>query len=193
MWAVLQQVFHTLILVWPTCLHFILVWVHIMQQNFSKEFSRVVWLVVFLSGYGKGHTYRGLIIHYCTRALAQHWPIIINLLLTTLGEQVLHSLTFFTLTFKLRSPKKLIFSWLELDVKIHLLCAFNPHFHPLTCRHHNETPPSTTFITEYIICSHRGIESSAVQIGTACRVVSHLEATQAGEKIRGDMRERCRM
>lgn len=76
-----------------------------------------------------------------------------------------------------------------MEVHRVLLCVFNPHFHPLTCHHRNKTRPSTTFITTYIICFHRGAELSTEQIGTVLKVVSHLEATQAGGKMRGDVSE----
>lgn len=155
-----------------------------MQQNFSKEFSGVVWGP---SGYWKrSHMQR---LDHVIPKLWQ-WPVIINLLLHRGNKgcirwQFLHWHSNKTLP-------KLICSWLEVRMKIHsLLCAFNPHFHLLTCHHHNKTPPSTTFVTEYITCSHSQTESSAVRIGTAFIIVSHMEATQAGEKMRGDKRECC--
>lgn len=48
-------------------------------------------------------------------------------------------------------------------------------------------PQSTAFITGF----HSETESSVVQIGTVLSAVSHMEATQVGEKMRGDVRECC--
>lgn len=76
----------------------------------------------------------------------------------------------------------LIFSWPEVDVKIHfLLSAIKLHPHPLTCHHLCEKPQARQSLHDLVS------ESWTVHIGTAFTIVSHVEATQAG----GEMRESC--
>lgn len=149
-----------------------------MQQNREEWYDKSV---LHLDT-EKGHTYRGLIIHWHSSgtALTRYDKSIAD---RTEGCVCWH---FFYIDIQtLISQSSRSAGW-GANLKIHILLgASNPHFHPLTCHCHNKTSPSTTFITEHISCFHSEAESSAVLICTAFLVVSHMEATQAGEKMRG--------
>lgn len=121
---------------------------------------------------------------YATRALAQRWPIKLNLLLTALRSKAASTDILYIDIQTWLCLRGLIFSRPEVDMKIHfLLCAIKLHSHPFTCYHHYENPQARQSLHSLYS------ESSAVQIGTAFIIMSHVEATQAG----GDVREsRCK-